>query len=51
VSVEDDESSGQPRTNKTTENAGRIRELIHEDRRQTIHEIAVTAGISYGVRQ
>jgi hypothetical protein len=31
-----------------TENVERIRELIHEDRRWTIHELADTAGISYG---
>jgi hypothetical protein len=31
VSVEDDECSGQPSTSKTTENAEKIWELIHED--------------------
>jgi hypothetical protein len=29
----------------------KIRELIHEDLRQTIHELADTVGISYGVCQ
>jgi hypothetical protein len=29
----------------------KIRELIHEDHRRTIHELADTVGISYGVRQ
>jgi ribosomal protein S25 len=29
----------------------KIRELIREDRRRTIHELADTAGISYGVCQ
>jgi hypothetical protein len=47
VSVEDDECSGQPSTSKTAENV----ELIHEDHRQTIHQLADTAGISYGVHQ
>jgi hypothetical protein len=51
VSVEDDECSGRPSTSKTTENAEKIPELIHEDRRQTIHELADTVGISYGVCQ
>jgi hypothetical protein len=31
VSVEDEESSGRPRTSKTTENVDKIQELIHED--------------------
>jgi hypothetical protein len=51
VSVEDDERSGRSNTSKTTENVGKIRELIHEVRRRTIHEIADTVGISYGVWQ
>jgi hypothetical protein len=34
-----------------TENVEKIRELIHEDRRQTIHELADTTAISYGVCQ
>jgi hypothetical protein len=50
VSVEDDERSGQPRSNKTTANVEQIRELIHEDHR-TIHEFADILGISYGVCQ
>jgi hypothetical protein len=51
VSVEDDEHSGRPRTSKTTENVKKIPELIHEDRRQTIHELADTVGISCRVCQ
>jgi hypothetical protein len=51
VSVEDDERSGQPSTSKTTENVEKIQELIHEDRRRTIHELADTVGISCGVCQ
>jgi hypothetical protein len=34
-----------------TENVEKIREHIHEDRHRTIHELADTAGISYGVCQ
>jgi hypothetical protein len=51
VSVGDDEHSGQPSTSKTTENVEKIRELIDKDCRQTIHELADTVGISYGVFQ
>jgi hypothetical protein len=51
VSVEDDERSEQPSTSKMTENVKKIRELINKDRHWTIHELADTAGISYGVRQ
>jgi hypothetical protein len=50
MSIEDDECSGRPSTSKTTENVEKIRELIH-DRRRTIHELADTAGVSYGVFQ
>jgi hypothetical protein len=49
VSLEDDERSGRPSTIKPIENVEKIPELIHEDRRRTIHEIADTAGVSYGV--
>jgi hypothetical protein len=31
----------------TTENVEKILQLIHEDRRRTIHELADTAGISF----
>jgi transposase len=51
MSVEDNERSGRPSTSKTTENVERIRELIYEDRRRQIHELADTVGISYGVYQ
>jgi hypothetical protein len=51
VSVEDNERSGRQSTSKTTQNVEKIRELIHGNRRRTIHELADTAGISYGVSQ
>jgi hypothetical protein len=34
-----------------TENVEKFRELVYEDRCRTIHELADTAGISYGVLQ
>lgn len=40
-----------PSTSKTAENVERIRELIHEDRRLMIHDLADNVGISYGVCQ
>jgi hypothetical protein len=46
VSVEDDERSGRPSTCKMTENFEKIRTLIHEGRRRTIHELADTVWIS-----
>jgi histone-lysine N-methyltransferase SETMAR len=51
VSAEGDERSWPPSTSKTAENAEKIRELIHEDRRRTSHELADTVGISYGICQ
>jgi hypothetical protein len=47
VSVEDNERSGRPSTRKTTENVEKIRELMHEDCRRTIRELAGTVGISF----
>jgi transposase len=49
VSVEDDECSGQPSTTKTIEKVEKIWELFHEDCSWTIHELADTITISYGV--
>jgi hypothetical protein len=51
VSVEENECSGQSSTSKTIENVEKIREFIHEGHRQTIHELADTVGIRYGVFQ
>jgi hypothetical protein len=51
VSDKDDERLGLPSTSKMTENVEKIREIIHEDRHRTIHELADTVGISYGVCQ
>jgi hypothetical protein len=49
MSVENDECSGQTSTSKTTGNVEKIRELIHEDRGRTIHELADAVEISYGL--
>jgi hypothetical protein len=51
LSVEDDERPGRLSINKMTENVDKISELIHDDHRRTIHELADTIGISYGVCQ
>jgi hypothetical protein len=51
VEIEDDERSGRSSTSKMTEYVEKIRELLHEDRRRTIRELASTAGISYRVCQ
>jgi hypothetical protein len=40
VSVEDDERPGRPSTSKTTEHVENIQDLILEDRRRTIYELA-----------
>jgi hypothetical protein len=48
VSIEDEERSGRPSTSKTTENVEKIWELIHENRRRTIHELSDTIEISCG---
>lgn len=48
TSLEDDHRSGRPSTSKTDENVEKIRQLIHEDRRQTIHDLCTSVGISYG---
>jgi hypothetical protein len=51
VSVEDDEHSEWSSTSKTTAYVENTWELIHKDHRWTIHELADTFGISYGVFQ
>jgi hypothetical protein len=49
VSAEDDKRSRQPSTKRTIQIVTKIRELIHEDRRRKIHELADTVWITYGV--
>jgi hypothetical protein len=48
TSVEDDERSGCLATSKTDANIEKVREAVHEDRRQSIQDIASAVGISYG---
>jgi hypothetical protein len=40
-----------PSTGKMAENVEKIWELVHEDHRQTMHELTDTVGTSYGVCQ
>jgi hypothetical protein len=51
VSVEDAERSGRRSTSETTKSVEKIRELLHEDNRRTLHELADADWISYGVLQ
>jgi len=47
-SVEDDKHSGRPSTCTTSEIIAKVREVILEDRRQTIHDVCNCVGLSYG---
>jgi hypothetical protein len=47
-SVEDDKHSGRPSTRTTPEMIARVREVILEDKRQTIHDVCNRVGLSYG---
>lgn len=51
MSVQNDEHLRPPITSKISENGGKIRELIHEDRRRKIHQLSHMVGINYVVRQ
>jgi hypothetical protein len=51
VSLEYDKCSEWPSTSKMTEKLKKSWELVHKDHRWTIHELADTFGISYGVCQ
>ncbi|KAG5344564.1 SETMR methyltransferase, partial [Acromyrmex heyeri] len=46
--VEDDACPGRPSTSKTDENVDEIRQLLIENRKLTIREIAETTNISFG---
>ncbi|UYV62392.1 hypothetical protein LAZ67_2000365 [Cordylochernes scorpioides] len=45
------ESSGRPSTSTTPEKADKVLELVREDRRITVREVAEKAGISFGSTQ
>ena len=47
-SVEDDKHSGRSSTCTTPEMIAKVREVILEDRRQTIHDVCNRIGLSYG---
>ncbi|XP_050533350.1 protein GVQW3-like [Daktulosphaira vitifoliae] len=47
-STKDNERSGRPSTSKTNEIVARVREIIRNNRRLTIREVAEDVGISYG---
>jgi len=51
TSVDGDEHKGRPTSCTTPENVARIQELVRQDRRRTIHDIAEEAGIGYGTCQ
>jgi len=50
-SVEDDDHSGRPSTSTIPENITKVREAILADRRQIIHDVCETVGLSYGTVQ
>ncbi|CAK9833986.1 Protein GVQW3 [Anthophora retusa] len=47
-SVEDDKRSGRPSTSKTDENIAKIEEMLSENRKLTIRELAEDLNIAYG---
>ncbi|UYV63757.1 hypothetical protein LAZ67_2005523 [Cordylochernes scorpioides] len=47
----DNERSGRPFTSTTPEKVDKVFELVHEDRRITVREVAEEAGISFGSTQ
>jgi hypothetical protein len=51
TSVDDDEHTERLTNCTTPETVARIQELVHQDRRRTIHDIAEEAGIGYGTCQ
>jgi hypothetical protein len=50
-SVDDDEHTGRSTSCTTPETVARIQELVRQDRRRTIHDIAGEVGIGYGTCQ
>jgi hypothetical protein len=51
TSVDDDECTGRPTSCTTPETVARIQELIHQDRRLTIRDIAEEVEVGYGTCQ
>ena len=48
TTVDDDEHKGRPTSCTIPETVARIQELLRQDRRRTIHDIAEEVGIGYG---
>jgi hypothetical protein len=48
ISVKDADHSGDPLTSQTGENVDKVKDLVLENRRITIHEVANILGISVG---
>jgi hypothetical protein len=48
TSTDDDDRLGRPSTGTTPENVAKVRDLILQDRRLTIHDLCNTLGLSYG---
>jgi len=51
TSVDDDEHTGRPTSCTTPETVTRTQELVRQDRRRTIHDIAEEVGTGYGTCQ
>jgi hypothetical protein len=48
ISVKDADHSGHPMASKTDENMDKVKELVFENRKITIHEVANMLAISFG---
>ena len=48
TSVDDDEHTGRPTSCTTPETLARIQDLVRQDKRRNIHDIAEEVGIGYG---
>ena len=51
TSVDDDEHTGRPTSSTTPETVARIQEIIRQDRRRTIRDIAEEVEVGYGTCQ
>jgi hypothetical protein len=51
TSADNDKHTGRPTSCTTPETVARSKELVHQDRRWTIHNVAERVGISYGTCQ
>jgi len=51
TSVDDDEYTGRPTSCTTPETVARIQELVRQDRRRTIRDIAEEVEVGYGTCQ